>query len=151
MPDTCPFSQPDPVHASHFIHPKIILPSIPESSKWSLSPRFLHYSHTCHNRAHLFLLDLINRIIFGKEYISLSSSLRNYLHSLLTSSPLGQIFSSAPNSQTPSAYIHPSIGATKFHTHKKQKEKLYNSVYLNIFRHQNGRYKILHRMTASIP
>ena len=38
-----------------------------------------------------------------------------------------QIFSSAPHSQTPSAYISPSMRATKFHTHTKQ-AKLYFSV-----------------------
>jgi hypothetical protein len=30
---------------------------------------------------------------------------------------LAQIFSSTPYSQTPSAYVPPSMPATKFHTH----------------------------------
>jgi hypothetical protein len=33
--------------------------------------------------------------------------------------PQAQIFSSTPYSQTPSAYIPPSMSATKFHTHTK--------------------------------
>jgi hypothetical protein len=33
---------------------------------------------------------------------------------------LAQIFSWIPYSQTPSAYIPPSMSATKFHTHAKQ-------------------------------
>jgi len=39
--------------------------------------------------AHLILLDFTTRTIFGKEYISLSSSLCNFLHSYATSSLLG--------------------------------------------------------------
>jgi len=35
-----------------------------------------------------------------------------------------QIFSSTPYSQTPSAYVPPSMSATKFHTHTKQQAKL---------------------------
>jgi len=38
--------------------------------------------------AHLFLLDLIMRIIFGEEYRSLSSSLCSFLHSPVNSSLL---------------------------------------------------------------
>jgi len=39
--------------------------------------------------AHLILLDLITRTILGEEYRSLSSSLRSFLHSPITSSLLG--------------------------------------------------------------
>ena len=35
-----------------------------------------------------------------------------------------QIFPSMSYSQIPSAYVPPSMWATKFHTHKKQKAKL---------------------------
>ena len=41
---------------------------------------------TCH--AHLILLALINRIVFGEQYRSLSSSLCSFLHSPVTSSLL---------------------------------------------------------------
>ena len=89
-------SQSNPVHSSssHFlkIHFHIILPSMPMSSKWSLSLRFPHQNTlllypirtTC--SAHLILSDLITRIIFGEQYRSLSSSLRSFLHSPVTSS-----------------------------------------------------------------
>ena len=67
------------------------------SSKCTLSPRFpkqnpvRNYPHpiraTCPD--HLILLDLITKIIYGKECISYSHSLCNLLHSPVTSSLLG--------------------------------------------------------------
>jgi hypothetical protein len=61
----------------------------------------------------------------GEEYRSWSSSLWSFLHSPVTLSLLAQIISSTPYSQTPSACIHHSMSATKFHTHtKKQQTKL---------------------------
>jgi hypothetical protein len=60
------------------------------------------------------------RIIFF-EYRLLSSSLCSFLHSPVTSF----LFSAAPSSQTPSAYIPPLMWATKFHTHTKQQKKLW--------------------------
>jgi hypothetical protein len=44
-----------------------------------------------------------------EDYGSLSSLLRNFLHSTVTSSFLAQIFSSTPCSETPSAYVSPPI------------------------------------------
>ena len=51
----------------------------------------------------------------------------NFILSPVTSSLLGKILSSTPYSQTPSAYVPPSMSATKFHTHTKQQGKLYFS------------------------
>ena len=69
----------------------------------------------------IFVLGLITRKILGEEYISFRSSLHNFLHSPVTSSL------SEPNillSTLSSAYVSPTMWATKFHTHKKQQAKL---------------------------
>jgi len=74
--------------------------------------------------AHLILPDFITRKILGEEYRSLSSLLCSCLHSLFTSSLLGSNVP-LPYSQTLSAYVPPSMWATKFHTHTKQQAKLH--------------------------
>jgi len=93
-------NQPNPVHipTSHLleIDPNIIHPSTPMSPQWSPSLRFPH-QHPIHPLsspiratcpAHLILLDFITRTILGEEYKSFCSSLRNLLHSPVTSSLL---------------------------------------------------------------
>ena len=86
-------SQLNPVHVltSHFLNIpfNIILPSMPGSSKWSLSlyTSPLPICATC--PTHLILLNLITQTILGVGYRSLSSSLCSILHSPVTSSLLG--------------------------------------------------------------
>ena len=70
----------------------------------------LHYFHD------IIFLHLFTRMILGEEYRSLRSSLCSFLHSLLPHPSYAQIFSSALHSQTPKAYVPPSMWATKFHT-----------------------------------
>src|SRR5215475_12516380 len=74
--------------------------------------------------AHLIRLDCTTHTILGKEYRSFSSSLCSFLHSPSPRPSWVQILSSAPYSQTPSAFVPPSTSATKFHTHTKLRAKL---------------------------
>jgi len=90
-------SQLDPLQTptSHFlkVHLNIILPYMPGSSRWSLSPKVfppkpcIRFSSIIRAicSAHFILLDLIPRMTFGEGYRSLSSSLCNFLHSPVTS------------------------------------------------------------------
>ena len=114
-------SQINPIHASLFHFLKIHF--ISSSHLHLVRPIGLFYSGlhikilyapllspiraTC--SAHLILLDLTNRIIFGGDYTSQSPSLCSLLHTPVTSSSQAQLSSSTPYSQTPSACVPPSI------------------------------------------
>ena len=139
-PATCPY--PEPARSSPYPHT-----SLPEDPSYFIPMQasvfqvvsFLQVSPskpcihpacvTC--PAHLSLLDLITRTVLGKEYRSLSSQLLSFPHSFVTSSLLGPNLSLTPHSQTSSAYVPPSMCATKFHTHVKNRQ-YYNSVGLSI-------------------
>ena len=119
---------PDHAPTSCFlkIHLNIILPSTPGSPKRFLSPPvpppkpctlLSPIRATC--PSYLIRLDFITRSIFGEQYRSFSSSLCNLLHSPFTSSLLGpNILLNTLFSNT-SAYVLPSMSATKFHTHRR--------------------------------
>jgi len=125
-------SQIDPVHTltSYFlkIHLNIILPSMPRFCKWFLSLRIPHQT---------LYTPLISPFVLHSPPTSFFSIwspkhywVRNTDHSapVVFSIPLfhspskAQIFSSALYIQKPSAYVTPSMWASKFHNHTKQTE-----------------------------
>ena len=70
-------------------------------------------------RAHLILLYLITRIIFGEQYISLSYSLCSFPHSPVTSSLLGpNILLSTLFSDTPSLHFSLDVSDHISYPHK---------------------------------
>ena len=117
IPSTLPLlSQINPFHASSSpflkLHFHIILPSTPTyyrspglPTKILYAPLLSPIRATC--SVHPILLDLITRLTFGEQYRTLSSSLCSFLLSCVTSSHSAS--SSAPYSQTPSAYVPPSM------------------------------------------
>ena len=139
VPATPPYPQldqsnPRPPSNCLTIPVNIILPSTTGPSKWSLSFWFPHqnpectsppFPHTCyvHHPSQCSWLDHLN--IWWCIYISLSSSLCNFLFSLVTSPLSGRNKLLSIYSQTPSAYVPPSMWATKFHTHTEQYTKLW--------------------------
>ena len=81
---------------------------------------------------YFILLDLITRIMFGDEYVSLNTSLCSFIYFAITLSLLGPICSSLPYSQTPSYYVPHSMLVTIF-TPIQINRQNYSSVYLNLY------------------
>jgi hypothetical protein len=80
--------------------------SLPSGLYPSRFPTNILYEFLVSNCAdHLTLLDLIILIMYGEGYNLWSSSLCSFLQSPVISSLLGQIFFSAPCSQTPSGLM----------------------------------------------
>jgi hypothetical protein len=73
---------------------------------------------------HLIILISIILIILVEDYKLWSFSLCSFLYSPVTSFLFSQIFPSALFSQTPSAYIPPSMSETKFLTNREAQAKL---------------------------
>jgi hypothetical protein len=67
---------------------------------------------------------LIIWVIYGEQYSHSDPHYVVLTIPLLSRPPEVQIFSSTPYSQTPLAYVPPSMWATKFHTHTNKQAKL---------------------------
>ena len=108
LPATCLYPERDqssPWTPWYFLKFRLnILPFTSGSSKWPLSlspppppPKALYVHLLSPKRvmcpAHLILLDLITRLIFGEEFSTLSSLLCSFQHSPVTSLSYAQIYS----------------------------------------------------------
>ena len=125
-----------PVHVltPHFlnIHLNIILPSTSWSPQRSFSLMFPHQnhvytsvlSHTCYVPRPPLSSRFDIRKILGEEYRTLGSSLCSFFNSPVTLPLLGPNILSVPYSQTPLAYVPPSMSGTKIHIHTKQQAKV---------------------------
>ena len=132
------------------IHFNIFLPNMPGSSKWSLSltsPQQNPVYMSC--PTHSSWLD--HRTIFGEQYRSLSSSLRSFLHSPVTSSLLGpNILLSNLFSNTLSLHSSLIVSDQVSHPYKTTSKIIFLYILIFIFWVASWRQKILHWMTASI-
>ena len=132
------------------IHFNILLPTTPGSSKWSLfftspqqNPVYMPFP------SHSSWLD--HRTICGEQYRSLSSSLRSFLHSPVTSSLLGpNIPLSNLFSNTLSLHSSLIVSDQVSDPYKTTGKITVHYILIFIFWVANWRQKILHRMTASI-
>ena len=141
MPATCPNPQPDqsiPCPSTHFlkVHLNIILPSVPGSSKWSLSLRFPHQNpvytfplpqYMLHALPILsFLIDHLNDIWWGVEIVKLLVMWFSPLSYCLD--PLRPKYSL----QHPQRMFLPQCEWPSF-TPIQHGRQNYSSVYLNIY------------------
>ena len=88
--------------------------------------------------AQIILLDLITQKLLREKYSSLSSSVCSFLHSPVTSSLLGPNILLSTLYHTPSAYVSPSMWATKFQTRTKVLRYLLSK--FEISRQANGAF-----------
>jgi hypothetical protein len=145
LPSTCLYPEPaqsSPYPTSHFlkIHLNIILPSTPGYPQWSLSFRLTHQNPihaplSSPSTLHAPLISFFSILSPTQYWVrSTDHEVPHYdvfFTPLLPCPSWTQIFSLTPYSQTPSAYVSPSMSATKFHTHKNNRQN-YSFVYRNL-------------------
>jgi len=146
IPSTLLLSQINPVHTSSFyflkVHFNIILPFTPtyyrshrspHQNPVRTSPRPIRA--TC--SAHRIFIDLITRLTSGEQYTSLSSSLRSFLHSRVTSSHSAlNIFLNILFSNTLS--LRPSLNVTDQVSHPYKTTGKITVLYISIYKDIRG-------------
>ena len=134
QPALCPYPEPDRFHApSNYskIHFNIIRLSTPGYSKWSSFPQVSPLKpcmYVSPPPCVLRTLSISVHFTWSPEWYLVRSTEHKAPYYVVFSTPLlpcpsyAQTSSSAPFSRKPSAYVPPSMSATKFHTHTNKRQ-----------------------------
>jgi hypothetical protein len=139
QPASCPYPEPDqsspcPLPSFHFleIHFKVILSPTPGSSKWPLFPQFPQQNpvctsslpHTCYKPRPHPSSRFVHPNSTGWRVGIIKLLIKYFFPFAFSLSLSGQIFSSAPYSQKPSAHFPSSMWMIKLHNPTKQQANI---------------------------
>ena len=129
----------------------IVIPSMPRSSKWSVSIQVSPPNPCMHLSSHL-ILDCMTWIMFREEHKLWSSSLRSLLHSCSFVPLRLKRLPQHPSLKHPQPSSYFNVRDQVLHPHKTRSKItfLYILNFLFLDR-KTGRQKILEQMAAGIP